>query len=222
MIVADKKPLEEVKASIGEARRILVVGCDTCVAECAAGGRKEVSMTASALSMAYKKAGETAEIREAVLDRQCVNEFLPLIGDEVDWAEAVVSLGCGAGVQALARFYPQAVFLPGLNTQFIGVTLEAGVWAEDCSACGDCKLAFFAAVCPLTRCSKKLLNGPCGGSKDGRCEVSPDVPCAWQLIYDRLAALDQLDRLRAFVPPNDWSTSHSGRPRLIVREDRKL
>ena len=126
MIVADKKPLEEVKASIGEARRILVVGCDTCVAECAAGGRKEVSMTASALSMAYKKAGETAEIREAVLDRQCVNEFLPLIGDEVDWAEAVVSLGCGAGVQALARFYPRPCSCPDSTPSSSGSPWKPG------------------------------------------------------------------------------------------------
>ncbi len=222
MIVADKKPIAEIKTSLGEARRILVIGCDTCVAECAAGGRKEVAMMASALRIACESAGEEAEVREITLDRQCVNEFLPEAADEVVWAEALVSLGCGAGVQALARFYPQALILPGLNTQFIGTTVEAGVWTEDCSGCGNCKLAFFGAVCPLTRCSKKLLNGPCGGSRDGRCEVSPDVDCAWQLIYDRLAALNQLDRLREYVPPSDWSTSHSGRPRTIIREDRRL
>jgi hypothetical protein len=121
----------------------------------------------------------------------------------------------------MARFYPDAVILPGLNTQFIGATVEAGVWTEDCSGCGDCKLAFFGAVCPVTRCAKRLLNGPCGGSSQGKCEVSPDVDCAWQLIYDRLSALHLLDRLKDFVPANNWSRSHSGGPRTIIREDRQ-
>lgn len=222
MIVAERKPLAEILELVAGAKRLLVVGCDTCVAECAAGGRKEVAETAALLRMAFEQAGSEVEVREASLDRQCVNQFLAQVGEDVAWADTVLSLGCGAGVQALARFYPDQVFVPALNTQFIGTTVEAGVWAEDCSGCGDCKLAYFGAVCPLTRCSKRLLNGPCGGSRNGKCEVSPDVDCAWQLIYDRLAALNQLDRLRAFVAPNDWSTSHSGRPRTIIREDRRV
>lgn len=222
MIVGDKKPLEEVKASLGTAERVLVIGCETCVAECAAGGRKEVAMTASALLIAYEQAGEKIQVREQSLDRQCIYEFLPEAGEDIAWADAILSLGCGAGVQALARFFPDAVILPGLNTQFIGTTVEAGIWVEDCSGCGDCKLGYFAAICPITRCSKKLLNGPCGGSSDGRCEVASDLDCAWQLIYDRLKTLNQLDKLKEYVPANNWSTSQSGRPRTIIREDRRV
>ncbi len=96
--------------------------------------------------------------------------------------DAVLSLGCGAGVQAVAEVFPKALILPALNTTFIGETKEAGLWIENCRGCGDCKLGYFAAVCPVTRCSKGLFNGPCGGSKDGKCEVDPDTPCAWQLI----------------------------------------
>jgi len=222
MIVAEAKPLAEIISLLGSAQRILVIGCDTCVAECAAGGKKEVALMASALRIAMAKAGREVEIREASVDRQCVFKFLSEVGEEVVLADAILSLACGAGVQAMARFYRESVILPGLNTQFIGTTVEAGVWVEDCSGCGDCKLGYFAAVCPVTRCSKKLLNGPCGGSRGGKCEVSPDVDCAWQLIYDRLAALGQLDRLKALVKPNDWSTSQSGKPRTIIREDRRV
>lgn len=222
MIVANKKPLEEIRKDLGQARKILVVGCDTCVAECAAGGRKEVALTASALRVASEMAGEQVEVRETILDRQCVNEFIAGIADEAGWCDALLSLGCGAGVQALARFYRTTYIVPGLNTQFIGTTVEAGVWTEDCSGCGNCKLAFFGGVCPVTRCSKKLLNGPCGGSRGGKCEVDPQVDCAWQLIYDRLTVLNQLDNLKKYVPPKDWSTSHSGRPRTIIREDRRV
>ena len=222
MIVGDRKPLKEITSSLGDSQRVLIIGCETCVAECAAGGRKEVALMASALRINYEKAGKDVEIREASLDRQCVFKFLPEVGEEVVWADAILSLACGAGVQAMARFYPEAILLPGLNTQFIGTTVEAGIWVEDCSGCGDCKLSFFGAVCPITRCSKKLLNGPCGGSSDGKCEVSPDVDCAWQLIYDRLKTLNQLSRLKEYVPVNDWSTSHSGRPRTIIREDHQV
>lgn len=221
MIVGEKKPLAEILDSLGSARRIIVIGCDTCVAECAAGGRKEVALMTSALRIAFEKAGDKADITEATLDRQCVYQFLSEVGEEVVSADAVLSMACGAGVQAMARFYPDTVILPGLNTQFIGTTVEAGIWAEDCSGCGDCKLAFFGAVCPITRCSKHLLNGPCGGSSNGKCEVNPDVDCAWQLIYDRLSALNLLDRLKDFVPPNNWSCSHAGGPRTIIREDRQ-
>lgn len=207
---------------IGAAKKVLVIGCDTCVAECAAGGRKEVALLASALRIAYEKAGRAVEVREASLDRQCVYKFLPEVGEDVAWAESVLSIACGAGVQAMARFYPESVLLPGLNTQFIGTTLSPGVWTEDCSGCGDCKLGLYAAVCPVTRCSKRLMNGPCGGSNNGKCEVSPDTDCAWQLIYDRLEALGQLDRLKEMAEPNNWRAGHSGGPRTIIREDRKV
>jgi ferredoxin len=214
--------VDEILASTAGADRILVVGCDSCVAECAAGGRKETALTASALSIALQGQNRDAEVRQAVLDRQCVNEFLPQIAAEVEWADVVVSLGCGAGVQSLARFYPQLDVIPGLDTEFIGSTVEPGVWVEDCSGCGRCQLAHFGAICPLTRCAKRLLNGPCGGSVDGRCEIDPDQECAWQLIYDRLEALGRLDRLLDFVPPHDWGAPRSTRPRRVVREDRRV
>jgi hypothetical protein len=153
------------------------------------------------------------------VERQCEDEFIQEAAQAIGQNEAVLSLACGAGVQALARRFGRTPILPGVNTTFIGVLEKQGLFTEECSGCGNCKLALFGAVCPVTRCAKKLLNGPCGGSQQGKCEVNPETDCAWQLIIERLQRLNQLDNLRVYIPPKDWSPSQSGGPRKLVRED---
>jgi hypothetical protein len=191
------------------------------VAECAAGGQKETAMLASALRMAARMKGEEKEISEKTLDRQCVKDFVIELDDILDQYDAVLSLGCGAGVQAVADMFEEIPILPALNTEFLGETRDQGVWVENCLGCGDCMLYYFGGVCPLARCSKQILNGPCGGSIQGRCEVNPDVPCAWQKIIDRLTAFDALDRLEKVYPPKDWSKKQGSGPRKIIREDQQ-
>jgi ferredoxin len=222
MITAERKPLSEIKETIAPYKKILVAGCGSCVAECASGGEKEVGLLASQLRMDAKKEGRALEVKEITLDRQCVYEFIDQLTDLVDKYDAVLSLGCGAGVQAVAEVFPKAVIIPALNTTFIGETKEAGLWIENCRGCGDCKLGYFAAVCPVTRCAKGLFNGPCGGSKDGKCEVDPDTPCAWQLIITRLDESGRLDLMEKVYPPADWSKQQGKGPRKIVREDQTI
>ncbi len=221
MIVATLKEIDEIRTMIDRYKSILVVGCDSCVAECAAGGSRETSLLASALKLSYMRDKMSPVITEAVLDRQCVDDFIDQIADQVPEHEAILSLGCGAGVQALARVYSDKPIVPALNTLFMGETVSRGFWQENCLGCGNCKLGYFGAVCPVTRCSKKLMNGPCGGSKGGRCEVNPEISCGWDMIIRRLDALGELDRLGEYVPPCDWSTSHSGGPRKVIREDQQ-
>jgi ferredoxin len=221
MITAERKPLTEIKEMMEPYERILVVGCGSCVAECASGGEKEVGLLASALRMDAKMSGREKEVKEMTLDRQCVYEFIDQLTDVVDRYDVVLSLACGAGVQAVADVFPKLLIFPALNTTFLGETKEAGLWLENCRGCGDCKLGVFAAVCPVTRCAKGLFNGPCGGSRTDRCEVDPDVPCAWQLIVSRLEERGRLDLLRKVHPPADWSRQQGKGPRKIKREDQK-
>ena len=222
MIVAEAKPFDEVKTLVAGAEKILVVGCGTCVTVCFAGGSREAAITASMLRMAGKMDGNERQVTDMTVQRQCEWEYLDAIADAVGKVDVVLSLGCGIGVQAIAERFPNAWVVPGLNTKFMGLPLEQGVWAERCAACGDCILGLTGGVCPIARCSKQLLNGPCGGSIDGHCEISEDVPCAWQLIYDRLAAMGRLDALMDIQPPKNWRTSRDGGPRKIVREDLRL
>lgn len=221
MITAEQKPIDEIRAMLAPYKRILVVGCGSCVAECAAGGQKETAMLASALRMASKMNDEKTLIQERTLDRQCVKDFVVLLDDAVRDYDAFLSLGCGAGVQAVADMYPEMPVIPALNTEFIGETKDQGYWTESCLGCGDCMLYEFGGICPLARCSKHLLNGPCGGSMEGHCEVNPEVPCAWQLIIDRLETFGALGRLEKIYPPKDWSLKQGKGPRKIIREDQQ-
>jgi len=221
MITAERKPIDEIRAMIAPYKRVLVLGCGSCVAECAAGGEKETGMLASTLRMATKMEGKEVIIQEKTLDRQCVKDFVILLDDVIDQYDAVLSLGCGAGVQAVAEMFSEIPVLPALNTEFLGETREQGYWVENCLGCGDCMLHFFGGVCPLARCSKQLLNGPCGGSREEKCEINPEVPCAWQAIIDRLDRFGSLDRLEQIYPPKDWSRKQGGGPRKIMREDQQ-
>jgi ferredoxin len=218
MITAERKPLNEIIAMISPYRKVLVVGCGSCVAECASGGEKETGLLASALRMDARMTNRELETREVTLERQCVYEFIDQLTGLMDQYEAVLSLGCGAGVQAVAEVFTQVPILPALNTLFLGQTKEAGLWMENCRGCGDCRLHLFGDVCPITRCAKQLFNGPCGGSQEGRCEVNPDVPCAWDLVVTRLESQGRLEALEEVYPPADWSKRQGGGVRKIVRE----
>jgi len=219
MITAEQKPLEEMKALITDAEKVLVLGCGTCVTVCFAGGEKEAMVVSSSLRMATKLDGQEKKIENATVQRQCEWEYLDQVADQVKDADVVLSLGCGIGVQAIAEHFPDSWVVPGLNTSFLGLPSEHGVWVEMCAACGDCVLDITGGICPIARCSKSLLNGPCGGSEDGHCEIDKEVDCAWQLIYDRLASKGKLDSLIKLQPPKDWSKSRDGGPRKIVRQD---
>jgi ferredoxin len=219
MITAERKPMEEIIGSLSPYRRILLVGCNECVTVCAAGGRKEVGLLASALKMHFAKEGKPVEIEEVTLERQCDPEYVEELLPKLDQADAVLSMACGCGVQEVARRYKEKPVFPAVNTRFMGASERQGVWAERCAGCGDCVLGITAGVCPIARCSKQLLNGPCGGSTNGKCEVDPDIDCAWQLIWDRLKALGMEERYEDNIPAKDWRTGRGGGPRRIVRED---
>ena len=222
MIIAEQKSLDELKTLVGSAQKVLVVGCGTCVTVCFSGGAREAAITAASLRMASKLEGNSKQVSDVTVQRQCEWEYLDPIAEQVREADVVLSLGCGVGVQAIAEHYPQTWVVPGLNTKFMGMPTEQGVWAERCAACGDCILGLTGGICPIARCSKSLLNGPCGGSEAGHCEVNPEIPCAWQLIYDRLQSQGRLEMLMEIAPPKDWRPARDGGPRKIVREDLRI
>jgi len=215
MIVAEQKPIEEIKDFVAPHKRVLVLGCGTCVTVCLAGGEREVSTLASVLRLSSKH-----EIEENTIERQCDAEFFDTVKEQAGNCDAILSLACGVGVQMVARQFADKPVYPALNTKFMGTNDGAGQWSENCLACGECKLGVYGGVCPVTRCSKSLLNGPCGGSADGKCEVDPEnTDCGWQLIYDRLKALGKLETLAEIAEPRDWTKTHSGGPRKLSRED---
>lgn len=222
MIVAERKSIPELVEILRGHKKVLVLGCGTCVTVCLAGGEREVMIIASALRIASRIKGLSLEINELTIERQCDNVFIEEAAEAIEKCDAVLSLGCGAGVQAIAERFANKPVYAGLDTKFLGILEERGVWTEKCAACGSCVLHKYGGICPVTRCAKQLLNGPCSSSREDRCEVRPDRPCAWQLIYQRLKSIGQLDRLNQIEPPKNWRSSLDGSPRVIIREDHRI
>jgi ferredoxin len=214
--VTKPKPLEEILSSLGKAKKVYLIGCGTCATICHTGGKSEV------LEMKEKLEGEGIKVTGwMVIPTACdelTRDALKENAKDIEAADAILVMTCAFGVQTIAMYSDKPVY-PALNTLFVGKEETPGRFIEVCMQCGNCVLATTVGICPLVRCAKSLLNGPCGGSVDGKCEVSPDTPCAWQLIYDRLKALEQLDKMDEIVPVRDWSTSSSGGPRRIVLSD---
>jgi ferredoxin len=220
MIIGEQKPVETLLEMLSPFDKILLVGCHGCVTVCRSGGEKEVEIMASTLRLAREAAGRPLEIEEVTLERQCDPEYLEIMRPYLEDYQAVLSIACGAGIQFVAEKFTSAVVLPGLDTTFIGVTEQQGVWAERCQACGDCVLHLTGGICPVTRCSKSLFNGPCGGTTtSGSCEVNKDIQCGWLLIVDRLRSINQLENYRKILPMKKWKSSRDGGPRKIQRED---
>ncbi|MBE0481550.1 MAG: methylenetetrahydrofolate reductase C-terminal domain-containing protein [Dehalococcoidia bacterium] len=216
MIVGERKPFEEIKGSIQGYKKVLIMGCGTCVSVCMAGGEKEVELLASQLRMANKLAGNDQEIGEETIQRQCDREYIEPVMEKAKKYDAVLSMACGAGVQLLADILEPMPVLPGLNTRFIGVAEAEGTWSEQCRACGNCVLANYGGICPIARCPKSILNGPCGGSQNGKCETSKDRDCAWALIYERLKKQGRLANIMTVNPPKDFRTQEN--PGRVVNE----
>lgn len=221
MIVGEQKPFDEIRRMISGRAAVLVAGCGTCMSVCFAGGEKEVGILASMLRMHARKEGKELDVREATIKRQCDAEFIDELAPKVEGVDAVLSIGCGAGIQYLAERFPGKPVLPGVNTRFIGITREQGEWLERCAACGDCVLDRTAGVCPVARCAKRIHNGPCGGSHGGKCEVAGERDCAWALIVRRLEALGRMADYDDIVPPRDWRANRDGGQRKSEREDLK-
>ncbi len=215
MIVAESKPFKEIYEWVKDLKKFCVIGCGDCVTVCHMGGQKQVEELAIKLRIAAKREGRELDVKEDTVLRQCEQEYVEPIGNYVNDYDAVVSIACGVGVQTLAeRFTPIRVF-PGVNTTFMGAPVKPGLFLERCAGCGDCVLGITGGYCPVSRCSKSLLNGPCGGSVGGKCEVSKDIPCVWQEIYEQLDKQGIINYMDEIRPPKRWSTSTGSFPRKL-------
>ena len=204
MIVLKQKSLEEILKMLENSKNVLIVGCDGCAAIYQVGGMRQAELMSALLEMARKIKG-SAEIKTRVTTvlRQCDQQIVttsisPLIRDY----EAILSMACGVGVQTLADIFEDKIVIPANDTMFIGMQdFEAKKFYELCSACGDCVLFETGGICPVTRCAKGLLNGPCGGQVNGKCEVGRYTKdCAWVLIWKRLKQRGRLDLFTKFRP----------------------
>lgn len=219
MIVGERKPFDEIMEMLAPYKKVLVLACGSCVTVCITGGEKQAEELASQIRLACKQTGDDKQVDFDCITRQCDREFIENLTKEPKDYDAVLSIACGVGVGFMSELYPDVPVLPGLNTTFYGASTAPGVWEEYCHGCGDCVLAWTGGICPIARCSKSLINGTCGGTNNGKCEVSKDMDCAWFLIYERLKELGRLDDYRKLRPARDWSKDRGAGVRRLTHKE---
>ena len=204
MIVSRKKPIEAVLAMLQGVKKVGLVGCKSCASACAVGGEKEcLEMKAFLEEQGFEVVGI------ALPDESCHKMLVRRDIKPLAEAEAIVSMACGSGCQTVAANAKVPVY-PANDTIFVGLTERVGMFHETCRTCGDCVLGETGGICPMTQCAKSLVNGPCGGQKNGKCEVNPENDCAWIAIYKRLESLNQLHKMEATLDdhtPRDYPQS---------------
>ena len=216
MIITQKKPIEEVMARVGDAKTVAIVGCNSCATACQTGGQPQIDELTKVLEAAGKKVVATT-----ICDYCCMNLGVKSKMKAINAAnpDVVVCMSCGDGVQCVAKNANDKPVYPSNNTMYLGEAVRFGVWEESCRFCGQCVLGSTGAVCPITQCAKSLVNGPCGGQKNGKCEVNPENDCAWIKIYERLQANNQLEKLAQTREDKDYA-AHAY-PRTISLRGKK-
>ena len=205
MLISEQKPFEEILTYLDGDKNIFLIGCKGCAEGWGSGGEKQVAEMWKKLQEQGKTIAGSVLV-DMLCDSVLTRLKLRTYKKEITAADSILVLTDGAGVQTVAALVNKVVH-PGCNTLSSGGAHAEWKEAERCLECGDCMLEFTGGICPIARCSKHLLNGPCGGSQGGKCEVDPDITCVWQEIVDQLTRLGQLNKLERLVTPKNWSVS---------------
>jgi ferredoxin len=217
-----QKSIDEIMDNLKPREKVFVVGCGACAEKCHSGGEQECKEMVERLTergvqvTGWATSPSGMSLCKLALAKKILNEDHR---EETQEADSFLILACGQGIHTIMDATDGGIVHPGCDTIFGGETISEQFITEYCSLCGECIVEQTGGLCPLTLCGKGLLNGPCGGAKDGKCEVDPDRECGWILIYDRLKKLGQLDKMKKYVEPKDhskWS-----RPRSLIMEGKK-
>lgn len=209
--ITRQKPLEEIEQQLDGLKRVYIIGCGTCTTMTRTGGREEVLDMKEKLQGLGKMVSGWTVIPTACDEMTEVS--LSEVNDAIQSADCLLVMSCALGVQRVGSYIGKPV-IPALDTLFIGFEEGPGYFHEVCDQCGQCMLGYTAGICPITACHKGLLNGPCGGTNNGKCEVDPDKDCAWTLIYNRLKQQGRLDLMKKYHPPRNSQVVP--RPRITV------
>ncbi|UCD88485.1 MAG: methylenetetrahydrofolate reductase C-terminal domain-containing protein [Desulfobacterales bacterium] len=203
--ITQLKSEEEIDRLLEGLMRVFIVGCGTCVTLTHTGGEPEVTAMNESLSKKGKLI--TGQTVVPVACDNLTSDMLGEFGPQMDQSDALLIMTCAFGVQTIARQLKKMV-VPALDTLFIGKETGPGEFNEVCIQCGTCIIGETGGICPVTSCHKGLVNGPCGGTDNGKCEIDRRKDCVWTMIYNRLLDLGRLDSMRIIQPPRN----HLGEP----------
>jgi ferredoxin len=212
MIITKQKEFNDLLNHIGEGP-VFIVGCSECATLCHTGGKEEILAMKDALRK--KNINVTGYvILEPACNLQNDKRLLRKHEKEIDNAKRILVLACGNGAQTVSEILDDFEIIPGTDTLFLGEIKHANEFEKRCNLCGECIQDIFGGICPISRCPKNMLNGPCGGLKDGKCEINSDIDCVWDLIYKRLKKSGQLHLIEGIIKPKNWSKSTEMKRRL--------
>lgn len=218
MIISQKKPIDEVLEFLKDSKKVMLTGCSECATVCKVGGEEELQEMKELLEAEGKEV-----LASTVLSPACnylnTRKDLRKFKDELNNMDAILSLACGDGTQTVAKVASIPVY-PGTDTMFIGEIERMGVFEEACKACGQCELGWTASICPITKCAKGLINGPCGGAKDRKCEVNHENDCAWIAIFEKLKEQGKLENMMEMREPKNFQVSNNPR-KINLKEQKK-
>jgi len=204
MIISEQKPFESMLKIIQNGS-VFIIGCNECAALCHVGGEPEVLELKNQFIESHINV--TGWI---VLDPACHllnnKRLFKSVNKEIDDADHLLVLSCGNGVQVIEELYPQKHIISGTNTLFVGAEIQRGIFERQCNLCGSCIVDDFEGLCPISHCPKQMLNGPCGGSMDGKCEINKDFNCIWDKIIHKKIKMKKIDSLTKIIPPKDWTS----------------
>jgi hypothetical protein len=213
VILTEQKKYDEIVKMLEGTKNVFIVGCGLCATTAATGGEAQVKELAERLKKDGKTIAGSVVVDSTCDSRLCKKDF-SAHKDEVEKADAFLVMACGAGVQTVSGLVGKAVF-PALNSMFVAKIERVGKYYEMCTTCGDCQLDRTGGICLISRCPKNTLNGPCGGSVGGKCEVDQNNDCAWALIEERLKQINRIDSISEFEPVKDWTSAI--RPRKMEK-----
>jgi hypothetical protein len=208
--ITRQKPFDEIKEQLANLDRLFIIGCGTCTTMTHTGGMDEVLEMRDRLQELGKRVSGWMVIPTAC--DEMTEVALKENSRAIDDANCILAMPCALGVQRISSYINKPV-IPALDTLFIGLEETPGNFHEVCSQCGQCIIGETAGICPITTCHKGLVNGPCGGTNNGKCEVDPEKDCAWTLIYERLKEQGRLDLMKKYHPPHNFQVVP--RPRTV-------
>ncbi len=203
MILSKQKPWEEILSYLDGENNIFILGCNGCAQASGTGGPAQIEEMKDKLEEIGKKVTGSAVI-DFLCQKALVKSRLRTKVEQIRAADSILVMTCGIGVQAVAAAVNK-VCHPACDTISLGGSRGEWKGSERCLECGECLLEYTGGICPLTACTKGLTNGQCGGASKGKCELNPEKDCGWELIYKRMKELNQLDKLRRFITPKNYS-----------------
>jgi len=208
--ITRQKPFDEIKEQLADLDRLFIIGCGTCATMTKTGGIDQVLEMRDRLQELGKRISGWTVIPTAC--DEMTEVAMKENSRAIEEASCILAMPCALGVHRISLYIDRPV-IPALDTLFIAVEDTPGYFHEVCAQCGQCILGETAGICPITACHKGLVNGPCGGTNNGKCEVDKEKDCAWTLIYERLKEQGRLDLMRRYHAPRNFQVVP--RPRAV-------